>query len=47
MAQQICADVDPPPVDLGDGQQAWCHFAGETTIRDRVPNATSSIGGDG
>jgi oligopeptide/dipeptide ABC transporter ATP-binding protein len=46
LAQEICAQVDPPPIDLGDGQQAWCHFAGEMTIRDRVPDTTSRIGGD-
>lgn len=28
MAEEICADVDPPPVDLGGGQSAHCHFAG-------------------
>ena len=46
MAQEICTEVDPPPVDLGDGQRAWCHFAGEMTIRGKVPDTASRIGGD-
>jgi oligopeptide/dipeptide ABC transporter ATP-binding protein len=25
LAQPICAEVDPPPVDLGDGHLSWCH----------------------
>jgi oligopeptide transport system ATP-binding protein len=29
MAQDICREVAPPPVDLGDGRKAWCHFAGD------------------
>jgi peptide/nickel transport system ATP-binding protein len=47
MAQQICAEVDPPAVDLGNGQQAWCHFAGEMTIRDQAAETASTIGGNG
>jgi oligopeptide transport system ATP-binding protein len=26
-AESVCAVVDPPPVDLGSGHRAWCHFA--------------------
>jgi oligopeptide transport system ATP-binding protein len=29
MAQEICNEVDPAPVDLAEGHRAWCHFAGE------------------
>ena len=47
IAQEICAQVDPPPVDLGNGQQAWCHFAGEMTIRESVSQGATSIGGEG
>jgi oligopeptide transport system ATP-binding protein len=25
LAEPICADVDPPPVDLGNGHLSWCH----------------------
>ncbi|ADB53493.1 ABC transporter ATP-binding protein [Conexibacter woesei] len=27
LAQEICAEVDPAPADLGHGHSAWCHFA--------------------
>jgi oligopeptide transport system ATP-binding protein len=27
LAQDICAEVDPPPVELGNGRLARCHFA--------------------
>jgi oligopeptide/dipeptide ABC transporter ATP-binding protein len=30
MAAPICADVDPPRVELADGQAAWCHIAGSS-----------------
>ncbi len=26
-AEAICAAIDPPRVELGDGHGAWCHFA--------------------
>jgi oligopeptide/dipeptide ABC transporter ATP-binding protein len=26
LAEQICADVDPPPVDVGNGHLSWCHI---------------------
>jgi oligopeptide/dipeptide ABC transporter ATP-binding protein len=25
LAEAICADVDPPPIDVGDGHFSWCH----------------------
>jgi peptide/nickel transport system ATP-binding protein/oligopeptide transport system ATP-binding protein len=25
LAEAICAEVDPPPVDLGNGHLSWCH----------------------
>jgi oligopeptide/dipeptide ABC transporter ATP-binding protein len=39
MAQAICETIDPPPVDLGDGHLAWCHFAGPTPISIPRPEA--------
>jgi len=27
LAAPICAEIDPPRIDLGDGRSAWCHFA--------------------
>ena len=33
IAQPICAEVDPPPVELSDGQRSWCHFATEFSER--------------
>jgi oligopeptide transport system ATP-binding protein len=29
LAQDVCAEIAPPPVDVGEGQTAWCHFATE------------------
>jgi oligopeptide/dipeptide ABC transporter ATP-binding protein len=26
LAQSICAEIDPPPVDLGNGHTSWCHI---------------------
>ena len=26
LAEAICAEVDPPPVDLGNGHLSWCHI---------------------
>lgn len=25
LAEAVCADVDPPPVDVGNGHLSWCH----------------------
>lgn len=47
MAQDICAEIDPPAVDLGQGQQAWCHFAREVSVRDPSGATASSIGREG
>ena len=37
LAVAICAEVDPPPVDLGNGHLSWCHV---TSCRE----ATSAVG---
>lgn len=26
LAEAICAEVDPPPVDMGNGHVSWCHI---------------------
>ena len=31
-AQQICAEVDPPDIDLGGGRTSACHFAGDLAM---------------
>jgi oligopeptide/dipeptide ABC transporter ATP-binding protein len=37
MAQDICREVDPAPVDLGGGHLSWCHFA------DLVKGGTNEV----
>jgi oligopeptide transport system ATP-binding protein len=27
IAQPVCADVDPPPIEVGPGHRSWCHMA--------------------
>jgi hypothetical protein len=39
IAQAICETIDPPPVDLGDGHLAWCHFAGQAPLQIPRPEA--------
>ncbi|MEN3284295.1 MAG: peptide/nickel transport system ATP-binding protein [Solirubrobacteraceae bacterium] len=39
IAQDICREVDPPAVDLGDGRTARCHFAHEVAAGDAGRNA--------
>ena len=29
LAQDICKEIAPPPVNVGEGHTAWCHFAGD------------------
>jgi oligopeptide/dipeptide ABC transporter ATP-binding protein len=43
MAQDICAEVDPPAVDLGDGHRSWCHFA-EAVAERGVSRAGGAAG---
>ncbi len=31
-AEAICAAVDPPRVEVGPGQDVWCHFAGVPSL---------------
>jgi oligopeptide transport system ATP-binding protein len=45
MAQDICAEVDPPPIDLGDGQKSWCHFAGDMIERSQAGTGSAQGGG--
>jgi oligopeptide transport system ATP-binding protein len=40
-AEAICAAVDPPRVEVGPGQDAWCHFAGHFA---GVPHAGRATG---
>ncbi len=44
LAQPICTEVDPPPVDLGGGHRAWCHVVPAATLaaRDR-PSSTEPV----
>ncbi len=35
LALPICAEVDPPPIDLGGGHQAWCHVVPAATLAAR------------
>ena len=46
MAQDVCAEIDPPPVDLGDGRQSWCHFASELVDRVQTNEAGFFEGGN-
>lgn len=29
LAQDTCKEIIPPPINLGEGHTAWCHFATE------------------
>jgi oligopeptide transport system ATP-binding protein len=42
MAQEICAEVDPAPADLGGEHAAWCHFAHDVRPPARPPAATGA-----
>jgi len=35
LAQAICAEVDPPMVDLGGGHRSWCHVVPAATLAAR------------
>jgi oligopeptide/dipeptide ABC transporter ATP-binding protein len=34
LAEEICATVDPPPVEVGAGHQSWCHVLPRTKTHD-------------
>jgi len=34
LAQPICADVDPPAVDMGNGHRSWCHVLPTWPVAD-------------
>jgi oligopeptide/dipeptide ABC transporter ATP-binding protein len=36
-AEPICADVDPPPVDVGNGHVSWCHVVPTQSSAPRAP----------
>jgi oligopeptide transport system ATP-binding protein len=40
LAQPICAEVDPPPVDVGHGHQSWCHVMPVATDSPATPFGT-------
>jgi oligopeptide transport system ATP-binding protein len=42
MAQEICAQVDPEPIELGGGQISRCHFADEVSARPTAAAARTS-----
>lgn len=36
LAEAICAEVDPPPVQVGPGHTTWCHVLGRDEGTDRA-----------
>jgi oligopeptide/dipeptide ABC transporter ATP-binding protein len=37
LAQEICEQVDPAPVDVGADHRSWCHFASDVRARRNEP----------
>jgi peptide/nickel transport system ATP-binding protein len=49
LAQPICAEVDPPPIELGNGHRSWCHvlparrLAGDASSAPRRQSLFTSL----
>jgi oligopeptide/dipeptide ABC transporter ATP-binding protein len=44
LAIDVCAEVDPPAVELGDGHRAWCHVAKSPAAADTSPVLPAAAG---
>jgi peptide/nickel transport system ATP-binding protein/oligopeptide transport system ATP-binding protein len=47
MAQDICAQVEPPLLQIGGHHKVACHFAGEQGAMATSPVTLSALGVDG
>jgi peptide/nickel transport system ATP-binding protein/oligopeptide transport system ATP-binding protein len=47
MAQDICAKVEPPLLQIGKSHKVACHFAGEFGSMPATPITLSALGVDG